>query len=410
MGVFYNAISVVSQRIRNLAARSGKYSGHLATAMRTILATLLALLLSTVLAEPFSVSTSALFSSPEKKDFQMPDLFAQIADHRPVRTLEDRIILVNIGRAGREEIAEGLSLLSLCGPRAIGIDINFADTTGFDVPLLEAISCNPGIVFPLGLSSDDNGRFFISDVPFFYGLDGLDVNYGVTNLPSKTEKATIREYAVDFDTDKGNVPSFVTRLASLAYPESVGKLKAHGEKLGVTSYHSREFNVVELPDIERQAELFADKIVMIGTLDDASDMHATPVNSYMPGLMLHAHALATVLDGTWFHKTSRTFDYLAAILICLVITGMAFAIKSRFRGVILRVTQVVLAYLAVRLGYSAFIDHNLLFDFTHTLLIIAFGLFAVDIWNGLEETGHRLLARAERKHKRKQSLSCEKLY
>lgn len=407
MGIFGNAALFLSRARARKRRTSGGRHGIAIQAVRVIMATAIAFLLSGIIAEPFSTSTSALFSAPEKRDFRMTDLFAQIADQRPVRILDDRIVIVDIGRAGRDEIAEGLSLLSLCGPKAIGVDVNFADTTGNDSAILEAIAANPGIVLPLGLAEKDNGRFIADETPFFYGMDGLDVNYGAINLPSTDTKATIREYAVGFRTDNGTVPSFVAALARLSSPEAAGKLHERGENLGVTAYHSRDFRTVKLAEIEQNAEQFADKTVLLGSLDDASDMHATPINSYMPGVLLHAYALATVLDGTWYEKTSALFDYMAAILVCLIISAISLTAKGRYRGIILRILQVTCVFLAVRIGYETFIDHNILFNFTYTMLMVAFALFAVDIWNGLEETGHLIHKKIKQ---RTDSLTCENSY
>lgn len=176
--------------------------------------------------------------------------------------------------------------------------------------------------------------------------------------------------------------------------------------MGVTSYHSREFRVIPISDIEENAELFAGKCVLVGAMEDATDMHATPVNSYMAGLLIHAHAIATILDGTWYRTTPHFFDYLLAVTVCLAITLLTYSLTTRFKGIILRLIQVTLAYLAVRLGYEAFIDHNILFDFSYTLLIITFGFFAVDIWLGFEEIGRRI---QEWLSKRKNQKICEKL-
>lgn len=98
--------------------------------------TLLALLFSTLLISPFTASVSSMFSSPEKSDFVMSDLFAQVADARPVRLLDDRIVLIDIGHADREQIADALDILALCAPRRLGLDINFAAPSEDDSHLL----------------------------------------------------------------------------------------------------------------------------------------------------------------------------------------------------------------------------------------------------------------------------------
>lgn len=92
--------------------------------------TALAFLLSFVVASPFSASLSAMFSGPEKTDFMMSDLFVQVADGRPVRQIDDRIVLIDVGQMDRENIARTLEQVALCCPKAVGIDINFARSMG----------------------------------------------------------------------------------------------------------------------------------------------------------------------------------------------------------------------------------------------------------------------------------------
>lgn len=362
---------------------SGK-SDKFGIAGRAVMATLLGLFLSTCLVQPLSMTTSAMFSSPDKRDFQLPDLFSQIADNRPVRSFDDRIIIVNIGRNGREEIGEALSLLSLCGPKVVGVDINFAEPSDYDSSLIDGIMSLPEVVFPLGLSPKKTGGYYqIEDKPFFYDeIEGI--KYGIVKLPASSEKGTVREYAVEFPTENGNIPSFVTALAEIMDPNAVEELKARQQETGITSYHSREYKILNLEDIEENAEAFADKIVLIGAMEDAGDMHATPIQSHVAGVMLHAHALSTVLDHIWFEKVPKSYDYILAVGLCLAIMLIVYGLRNNFKGLVLRIIQASLAYLSVRIGYALYVDHNIIFDISFTITIIAFGLFAVDIWNSIE--------------------------
>ena len=350
---------------------------------RALMATGLGLLLSIFLVQPLTMTTSAMFSSPDKRDFQLPDLFAQIANNRPVRKFDDRVVIINIGRGNREEIAEALSILSLCGPKAVGIDVNFAEPTADDSFLIESIQSLPNAVLPLGVSSSrKNGLFDVEEKPFFYDeCPGL--RYGVVNLPTAAQ-GTVREYAIEFPAVNGPLPSFVTALAETFDPDAVADLKARGIETGITSYHSREYEVLNLDEVEDHAEDFTDKIVLVGALEDAGDMHATPVQSHVAGVMLHAAALSTVLDKIWFQKFPKSYDYTLAIGLCFIIMLIVYGVKPSFKGVVLRIVQASLAYLAVRIGYELYVDHNIIFDISFTITIIAFGLFASDIWNSIE--------------------------
>lgn len=352
---------------------------------RALMATVMGLLLSLCLVDAFTLSTTAMFSAPEKRDFQMSDMFAQIADNRPVRKFDDRIVIVNIGRGDRQDIAEGLSLLSLCGPKAVGVDINFAEPRGEDDQfLIDALNSNDFVVMPLGVTAlKENGIFKVTEKPFFYD-ECPRLHYGVVNLPMNSAKGTVREYAVDFKTDEGVIPSFVAMLAESMDPSAVKKLKERKSETGVTEFHSREYLTVNLDEIEEHAEDFADKIVMIGALEDSSDMHATPVKSYVAGIMLHAYALSTVLDGIWYKKLPKMLDYIIAIGLCLGLMLFSYGFKNNLKGIFLRFIQGILCFLAVRIGYALFVDHNIIIDISFTLMIIAFGFLAADIWNGVE--------------------------
>lgn len=344
--------------------------------------TILALTLSLALEAPFTASTSAIFSNPEKNDFTLSDIYAQIADNRPVRTLDDRIAIIDIGHGGREEIAEILEVLALCGPKAVGVDINFEDPHDDDSRLLHAISSLPEVVLPIGVEADKRA-FSISDAPFFHDtLPGP--SYGVINFPAASSKSCIREFAVDFPMADGTTaPSFVTALLEKSDPDAAARLRERGNRHETSSYHSREYNITDLDGIIDNPELIAGKTVLIGALDEASDMHSTPVNSYMPGVLIHAHALSTAMDGDWYATLPRWADYLIACAVCFMIVLATTGIRNGVRGLIVRILQIVLAYLAVRVGYTLFVDRHLICNFSNTLLMIAFGLFAVDIWNGI---------------------------
>ena len=351
--------------------------------LRALLATIMGVGLSTCLVQPLSMTISAMFSSPEKRDFQLPDLFAQIANNRPVRQLDPRVVVVNIARANRQEIAEGLSILALCGPKTVGVDINFAEPSGDDDLLLEAISNLPNPILPIGVSpTKTDGRFLVEEKPFFYN-ELPDLKYGVVNLPSQ-EKGTVREFAINFPTDYGNLPSFVAAIAEDFNPGSIEFLNSKNSETGITSYHSREYKIVDIDNIEEHAEEFTDKIVLVGAMEDAGDMHATPIESHVAGVMIHAAAISTILDGLWTERVPKFFDYILAGLLCLSIMILVYAINPAFKGIVLRFVQALLAFLAVRIGYELFIEHNLIFDLSYTLSIIAFGLFAADIWNSIE--------------------------
>lgn len=348
--------------------------------------TMLAFVLSWLFVAPFSASTSSIFSSPEKTDFILSDFYAQVADRRPVRKLSDRLVVIDIDRAGRDEIADLIAAVGLCDPAAVAVDINFEEAREDNTHLLEAISGVKRIVLPVGMShtGSETDLFEIEEKPFFYSeLPGVE--YGASNLPGKFEGATIREFRVDYPLAGGGEQlSMVSAVAKMVDPEAYKALRARGKELETIDYPSREITVMSMDEFYAAPESAVGKVVMIGAVNEASDMHGTPVRSQMAGIMIHAQALSTVMEGSYYTKPPLFSDYAAASLLCFIMILMSIGMTGKFKGCIIRIVQVAFVYIAIRVGYALYVDHRVILDFGLTLLMIAFGTFAIDIWNGLE--------------------------
>ncbi len=91
---------------------------QLSKPVKAVCISLFAFVLSMVLIQPFSASTAALFSSPEKNDFTISDFYNIVADGRDLAHLDDNIVIVNLDNSDRAEIAGLLNMISLCGPKA----------------------------------------------------------------------------------------------------------------------------------------------------------------------------------------------------------------------------------------------------------------------------------------------------
>lgn len=374
--------------------------------------TIVAFILSYFLTVPFSTSTSALFSTVENKDFEFSDLYVQVADRRPVRRLEDRLVIVDIGNSNREEIAEILEIISLCDPHQVALDINFEIPGEDDSRLLCALSSIPNLVLPLGVEKKTSG-FVISDKPFFYGqLPG--VKYGVVNFPTKGEKTAVREFAIDFPMADGKtLPSLASAVAADIDPEGVElmKNKNNGKETGIISYPSREIPVINYSELADRAEELIGKSVLVGSMTEAGDIYRTPLHSNVPGLMIHACAASTIIDRVYLSKLPDYVDKLIAAVVCFIIIFLSLVLKSKLRGAVIRFLQVLFVFLTVRIGYEMYVDHDTICNFSQTLLMVAFGLFAIDIWNGGEYVYDKVSKKIEviKKHN-KLNWKCEKLY
>ncbi len=328
------------------------------------------------------------------------------ADGRAVAHLDDNIVIVNIDRSDRDDIARTLDLLGLCGPAAIGLDVVFADEREGDEDLLSALARTPNLVQPLTMVPDSASidTFRIIEASYFYTSDSTGI-YASSALPAKFAHGMVREFRPGFITrTDGKVDGFAAALAKITDPEAAEVLESRGRKLETISFHSRRFRVYEPEEIMDNAAEINGRTVLIGAMSEPGDLHATPVNSAMPGVMIHAHALATVLDGDYLSTPPRWVHLLLAFALCYIIIYMALKNTTKTKGLMLRITQVACVLALVQTGYWLFVRHNVVFDTSNALLMVMFGLFAADIWLGVEGLIERAVqARAKAKPKKQNS-------
>lgn len=362
------------------------------TVLRNLLKTAcivaLAYLLSALFIKPLAFSESTFMSLQDKRDFSVTDFFNTVANQRSVKTLDPNIIIVNIDTADRFDIAQIIDLLTLCEPGAVGIDATFNQPSGHDDALIEAISNCPGIVLamtvtPDGETGDHRQKFRIDEKSFFQ--DQLpQLTYAAVNLPTKHEKSAVRQFPVYFEGARGTrVNSFAVAVAEKLDPVAIEELYERGRALEVINFPSREFIELEPSEIADNAESIRGKIVLLGALRDEGDQHPTPTEMSMPGVRIHAHAISTIIERQYFTQLTDAQNWIIALGLCFLLVYLNIAINLGIKGMVLRIIQVLMLYLIVRIGYYLFIEHRVITDFSLSFLMITFGLFACDTWIGL---------------------------
>lgn len=351
--------------------------------------TLLAFAISMVLASPVSFSAMTLFSAPEKTDFTVSDFYQQVANHRPVETLDPDVVIVDIGDMGREDIADVLEVVAMAEPKAVGVDITFIGhrTEEIDGRLIESVKRLPNPVMAMTIEDTDTEDLFYGGDHTFFVDEIPDVAEGVINFPVKMERGTIRNFKPYFNVkgERGDVieyPSFAVALAQKIKPEALDNAHLLSRHELPIDYPSRQFDVVDGYDVHDFSDMLKDKVVLIGGYSDLSDVHSTPVRSDMPGIEMHALVLSQILGERYFTSSTPAMDYIGAFLLCFTIIYLTMCVPVMLKGMLLRVLQLVTVWLAIQLGYMLYVDYRMITNFSYILLIITFGLFAVDLWNG----------------------------
>lgn len=347
----------------------------------------LAFALSFVLAQPFSFSAGTLMSSSDSKDFNMTDFYNIIADSRPVRSLDNRIVIVDIDNTDRDDVTDVIEMLSVMNPAAVGLDVTFNKPREDDSRLLEAIENCPNLVLAVGVGALPNqaDTFMVDDYSFFYNTHHDRIVHGAVNLPSKFDGGTIRNFPISFPGQFGKeIPSFAVALAQIADPDAVCRLRERGSKTEPIDFPSRKFNVIpwqELPDHPADID---GKIVVVGAMQELGDMHKTPLSDKMSGVIIHAYAISTILNGNYYTVAASWLNLGLAFLLCFLLALANLSLKVQIKGLVLRIIQVLVLYLIIRIGYSMFVDRRIILDFSYSLLMLTFALFACDVWIGFD--------------------------
>lgn len=323
------------------------------------------------------------------KDTELTDYaFNQL---RPDPTVDERIVLVNIGTLSRREVAREIQMISQFKPRVIGIDAIYCCEGGLrdtvncpqlldalgNLMLSSAIQEAGNVVLGIKLMQTDSlGQFDVEHAdsleisdPIFsdYAQEGFvtiptdakwqeDVKISRTIFPSrvvngrrelafsvrmammydsvKTKKFLARNKDEEIINFRGNIEVRQLRINSLK-----------NEETSTTNFGTMFF-VVDAEDVltgNVSPELFQDKVVVMGYLgdylgDDAwEDKFFTPLNKKLGGRanpdmfgpVVHSNVVAMILNEDYVDVLTEWQKYLIAILVCFLTVALFMTIDEK---------------------------------------------------------------------------------
>ena len=322
-------------------------------------------------------------------DFRMTDYaFSKL---RPDPTVDERIVLVNIGTLDRRGIAQEVQILNSYHPRVIAYDGFFNCEGG----LYDTLNC-PQLLDTLGnlmLASAiaDANKFVLGsklmqtdsvaqyDVEYYDSLEISDPMFMVDAAPGFVSLPTDATYQEDVKLCRTIFPQWVVNgERQLAYSTQIAyqydsvvaqkyldrnikeewinfrgnmevmSLRFRTEKINETSSSNfaNMFYAVDAEDLLRgnfAPELFKDKIVMLGYLGDYlgdpawEDKFFTPLNKKvagranpdMFGLVLHANVVAMILNEDYINSMPTWATYIVAFLVCLLTIALFIVIDKK---------------------------------------------------------------------------------
>lgn len=351
---------------------------------KSIIITISTLLFSHVVV--YDLMSVSFFSPMEKAaDFQFSDFYTIVADDRAVSIHDENIVIVPLDGYTRKEMAKVLDDIDFCEPAAVGLDIAFAPPSNpDDDPLAESLASCSNLVMPVRIS-DDGISSYAEHLSYYDSVVDPTGGFAAINIRGDAgTRVTVREFSGFFETDEGDVPSLPASLAAITNPEAYKKLKERKGDEEAINFASRQFDVIDPEEILDNPDLIEGKIVLLGKMRNAGDLHVTPLDNFMPGLLIHAYTTATILSGNYTRELTPFESYAIAALACLIVVWFnMWLIETPTGPVLVRVVQVLLLYLMIVGGTMAYIKYNIDLNFSFAIMSTSLGVAAGDVYIGL---------------------------
>ncbi len=354
--------------------------------------TVIAILLTVYLIYDFS-SLSIFAPMEQSMDFQLSDVYSSVANSRPMSEMSDDVVIVSTNDCDRKQIAQIIEMVDYFAPSAIALDIFFPHRTLDDNILFSAVNNCDNIVLPYSLRYNANSDSFSRGIKSFFDDSISGKSYGVINLAVNSVRDVVREFRPSFKVEDTVYNNFMAEVARIAQPDKYAILQQRNSETETIYFPSRQFDIITPEEIIGDGVDFNDleqritgKSVLIGILNDINDEHITPTEPNMSGILIHAHALDTILNERYIKTSPKALNWAIAILLCFGFALFNIYTKDQLNnigGLLIRIAQFGIMYLFALWGCWYFAQFNTCLDFSQPLLMIGFGAVAFDIWFGM---------------------------
>ncbi len=334
------------------------------------------------------------------KDFDFNDLYYSKVGNQQKTDLDPNIVVVNIGRANREEIAILLEKTASYQPKVIGLDVLFEGERDpvQDSLLRETIRKQDNLVLAVKYLTDTAQRLYAAQNYFLEDSSP----FGYVNFPNENLETTRFYYPLKKDEKDKNLvlPAFTTTLLKMYNDSAYNKIAGKADKKLIINYtrrvtaNKKQYLVIEpesiLLDNVDSASLRG-KIALLAYVNidpnDIEDKKFTPLNEKyagktipdMNGIFVHANILSMVLEDNFIKKVPGWANLLIAVIICWL--HMSFFIHYYLESHIwfhlaAKLAQVASAIFFVWVGIELFSRFGLKVDMKFSLITI---IMAVDV-------------------------------
>jgi CHASE2 domain-containing sensor protein len=248
----------------------------------------------------------------------------------------------------------------------------------------------PSLILPMGVEEkgeSEDSTDWVTKEAYLYDELPKEAR-GVVNLNIGSLYGVVRTFRPYYETKQGRVSNFATALAQIAAPETVEELQEvmeHQDRKPIyINYDAREYETVNPSEVLEHPEMLMNRIVLVGMLNDPQDLHITPIGEYTPGLLVHAHALSTIMNGEYLTPIPQWAQWALGLFLCLCFVLMrVFLADYRAGSFLMRIFQMLMLLLVVVMGTLLFVHYRLIVELSLPLSLIALAFLAMDVWKGI---------------------------
>ncbi len=303
----------------------------------------------------------------------MTDFYERAEAHSGVALLDTTVTVIAIDDCSHDDIAKALDLVSASKPKSIGLDVIFYSLDNDSLLRASLKNASSFLTLPINVGEPLPSQSFANN-------DSLpDARFARVDLAQEHRSVPIRHYYLNVDDN----PSFTKQLALTAGYDIHNLNETESIRYG-----AREFRVVNAIEMLKEenipAEEFKDKIVLFGTVNDYNDMHYTPIDEDMPGVMVHAYSLSTLISGDPVKSLPPVVVYAVALLFTVATIWLSMWVADRpYSNLVSRIIPIGIIIIFIYICYHCYKAYNLYIDFTIVLAMTASGMLCYDIYTGV---------------------------
>jgi CHASE2 domain-containing sensor protein len=310
---------------------------------------------------------------------------------------DPNVILIRSDGCSRGKLAALLKTIAKANPKVVALDMIFRkpEKPEEDEALLESMNqLKDKLVVACALRNENpenhrmdslQGNFFDSIVP--------DFARGCINL-TETRFHSIYSFSPFLHLSKDMIPTFDLQVARKADPASAGYLlnRRTGEKF--INFRSVIFDVMDPNEVLSNLKALRNKVILIGDVDNQTDMHVAPIDDKMDGLHIHAYTISTILSERYISAMSGWGHWiLTGLLIIAFLNLITYASRKYKKGlrVFIAACIFVSAWSFTFIGYCIFINFDYVINFSPIRLAVAMTPVYGDAFAALESFIMRII-------------------